>query len=146
MALQSITTTSAFNTNRIILRIQHAIKSDTANLRLEVYEDSDNRPNPNNKLGETIMTNVFGIDGSQDMTFSFDNSISLNESAKYWLVLGVKNYSNQGWDRNDWRIIQSNANPYASGEAWSARLQNNTFSDFAVENNADWYMKIGLEP
>ncbi len=147
VALQSITATTTLNINRVVLKIQHAVKNNTANLRLAIYEDDgSNHPNPGQKLGEAIMTNVFGTDGNQDMTFGFNNPISLNAGTKYWLVLGVENYlGGGGWDGNDWRVIESNANPYAFGEAWSARLQNDAFSDFTTENNADWYMKIGLE-
>jgi len=150
VSLQSITTTTDFQFNKVVLKIRHIYNvspgGDSANLKLSVYPDKNNYPDFDVQSSSTIISNVFGLNGDQDLTFHFDNSVLINKGSKYWLGLEVDNYDYNQGGRNQWQNAISISNPYTGGEAGKTTIKNSVYSNNVYLNSsADWYMKIGLE-
>ncbi len=149
--LQSITPQEDFQFNKVVLKIRQAPTNNSANLKLSVYADNgSNQPDFTNQLSAAIIQNVFNPDENQEMTFSFNNSISFNTDNKYWFVLEVDDYnatnSYNAWHSNSWQNAVADGNIYLDGE--SGKIQknwDNSYSSFNTTPDQDWYMKIGLQ-
>jgi len=148
--VQNITPQNDFQFNKVVLRIRQSQANDYANLKLSLYPDNNNFPDFSNELASATLSDVFNPDENQDMTFSFNSSVSVVNNQKYWFVLEVQSYSgfntwNQ-WDRNAWQNAITENNDYLYGEAGGlVKNWDGTYSNITISNpNADWYMKIGL--
>lgn len=118
---ESLAPAENFQFNVAIVRLKHDLAAHSSNLRLRVFgDDGQNKPDPNNILGESSLNGLFKPNESEDLTFYFDNPVSVSEGNKYWLVLDVSSYSDSGGGyQNRWRN-------------W---IDNGTFK---------WYLKLGL--
>jgi len=142
---QSISPETDFQFNNVVLKIKQNQANDSANLELSVYADNGaNSPDFNNQpIGESIISNVYNLDGSQDVAFVFTNPISLSENIKYWLMLGVQDYNTtdtwRAWQRNSWQNAVASGNVYPNGE-----FAKKNYYGFSTDSNLDWYLKIGM--
>jgi hypothetical protein len=154
--LQSIMSTSTFQFNKVVLRIKQtgandfAAANDSANLKLSVYSDNGNNyPNFNNQLSNAVISDIYNPNENQDITFNFNNLVSVTNNNKYWLVLEVESYIGFNiwtqWDRNRWKNAIDGNNPYSGGEAGKITINNSVYGSISINSNSDWYMKIGLE-
>ena len=144
---QSITPENDFQFNKVVLKIWQSQANDYTNLKLSIYPDnSSNAPNFNNQLSNTIISNIYNPDKNQDITFNFNNPVSIAKNNKYWLVLEVENYNWAQGHRNRWQNAISENDPYPGGTAGKTTVKNSIYnSSISINPSTDWYMKIGLE-
>lgn len=141
--------TSQFNTASLRIK-QLPPTNDYANLKLSVYPDNNNQPDFNSVIASSVISNLYNPDSNSDLTFHFTSPVTLSANSKYWLALEVESYADsRGFLRNAWQNAVSSANPYSQGEA--ARIKAKvtdgvySYSDFTIEPDNDWYVKLGLE-
>ncbi len=106
-------------------------------------------------MASSVISNIYNPPKDSDLTFHFNNPVSFstdnkyNKYNKYWLVLEASYADSRGFWRNEWQNATANTNPYLRGEAAKMRVKVtngiHSYTDFTVEPNNDWYMKIGLE-
>ena len=126
-----------------------AVPNDYANLKLSVYPDN-NQPDFSSIISSSVIANIYDPNSNEDLTFHFNSPVSFSANSKYWLTLEVESYADgRGFWRNEWQNAVINTNPYIEGEA--ARIKVKvidgvySYSDFTIETDNDWYIKIGLE-
>lgn len=151
---QSIEPEEDFEFNTVVLRLRQELVSDSADLRLSVYPDDDGLPDFDELIAKAELKNIINPDPNLDIAFVFNEPVSVEAGDIYWLVLDVKNYSdNRGWYRNRWQnAINVGEDLYEEGEAGRGNADNcsgsycaNTYIPYP-DGTADWYFKIGLTP
>ncbi len=152
-SLQTIRPTENIQFNIVTVRVRQTIVNDTADLRLSVYADANNKPDFNVLLARAELKYIYNPDPNADVTFTFDNPVSLSADTTHWLVLNVGNYSDsRGWFRNSWQnALNTGSDLYAGGQAGmgTGGICSGWCTDFQVpypDDTADWYFKIGLAP
>ncbi|MBI3046029.1 MAG: lamin tail domain-containing protein [Candidatus Harrisonbacteria bacterium] len=152
-SLQSLEVVGDFDFNTVVLRLKQETVSDTADVRLSIYPDNGGLPDFDFLLAEKTILNLINPDSGADLSFNFDEAVSLSDGEIYWLVLDVKNYSsgNTGFFRNQWQnAINTGTDLYDGGQAGKGNSGLcDSYCDFTIpypDSFSDWYFKIGLAP
>lgn len=135
-----------FNLMNTILK--HNYGSDESLIRLSIYKDSNSMPDMTNEIAHANAHGL-GTAGEFPITFRFKNIVNLSSSTPYWLMLRVQFYtytnSYDVWRRNGWSIPVSSSNSYPNGDYAKMNIESdNKLSDFKIQKNTDWYMKLGI--
>ena len=160
-SLQSIRPVEDIQFNVISLRLKQEVVSDSADVQLSVYADKSGVPDFDSKIAESILNGIIRPDSDSDIAFTFSSeggsasggSVSLSADNTYWLVLGIKNYSDsRGFYRNQWsNAINGGTDVYAGGQSGFGPIDDCGGDSYCPsiiipypDASADWYFKIGL--
>ncbi|MFH1346902.1 MAG: lamin tail domain-containing protein [Spirochaetota bacterium] len=152
--IQSITPAKNLEFNKVVLRVKHSQDSGASfNLKLLVFGDSGGKPDFNNLLSTSNLSDLSGDPQNRDLVFSFSPNVVLSSGVKYWFVLENSSYTIHSYSdlfSNSWQSAVSSGDVYSGGESGRAFMifsgAEASFIEGSAEINpaADWYMKIGL--
>ncbi|MEX1014626.1 MAG: lamin tail domain-containing protein [Candidatus Paceibacterota bacterium] len=157
-SFQSFSPDENFSFDKVFLKIKHQNGGDSADIRLSLFEGTQDSPDFSKLVSETILNNILDPSPETDLVFNFSNNISLSSSKTYWFMLDVASSGHNdtvGLFRNDWQnAISVGGSAYQEGKAGRGKGRGyfeNT-NEFCIENcsfdgdysvgESDWYFKL----
>ncbi|OGG37442.1 hypothetical protein A2110_02240 [Candidatus Jorgensenbacteria bacterium GWA1_54_12] len=164
-SFQSVTPSNNFSFNRAVVKVKCAtvMYGGTSVLRLSVY-DADPAGNPDftSFLGDAVLDAVENSSVVREITFLFQEPVSVSSGEIYWLVLDAAGATSASalYDNRWVHAIMRGGPAYADGRAGRgySRGLNGSCADTTCSFDgdyrtpagdslgpSDWYFKLGLE-